>query len=284
VDLDGNPLTLYNNGTNVANGPWMSSTYDHTFGSWALGANYELSSHMSVFGRINQGYHFPGFDDLRSGTPQAQQAQNYEVGYRAQTSTVYGVIDVFRRRFYGVPYQQFLADGTQVTASYGSAAYGVGFEASWLPLEHLTLGISGDWQQATYTGFVSAGIGGSPGFNFTGKTLQRQPKIQFRFTPQYELPVPWGDLRVFATWTHVGLRYSDIGNTQPLPTYDTLDAGVVTTIATNLEVRLQGSNLTNEIGLTEGNARVTTSGIVNGLEMARPIFGAEVNLQLRYKF
>jgi outer membrane receptor protein involved in Fe transport len=284
VDLDGNPLTLYNNGTNVANGPWMSSTYNHTFGSWALGTNYELSSHMSVFGRINQGYHFPGFDDLRSGTPQSQQVQNYEVGYRAQTSTVYGVIDVFRRRFYGVPYQQFLADGTQVTASYGSEAYGVGFEASWLPLEHLTLGISGDWQQATYTGFVSAGIGGSPGFNFTGKTLQRQPKIQFRFTPQYELPVPWGDLRVFATWTHVGLRYSDIGNTQPLPRYDTLDAGVVTTVATNFEVRLQGSNLTNEIGLTEGNARVTTSGIVNGLEMARPIFGTEVNLQLRYKF
>jgi len=53
---------------------------------------------LSVFGRINQGYHFPGFDDLRSGTPQSQQVQNYEVGYRAQTSTVYGVIDVFRRR------------------------------------------------------------------------------------------------------------------------------------------------------------------------------------------
>src|SRR5258708_10282310 len=123
----------------------MSSTYDPRLGCWALGANYELSSHMSVFGRINQGYHFPGFDDLRSGSPQSQQVQNYEVGYRAQTSTVYGVIDVFRRRFYGVPYQQFLADGSQVTASYGSEAYGVGFEASWLPIEHLTLGISGDW-------------------------------------------------------------------------------------------------------------------------------------------
>jgi iron complex outermembrane receptor protein len=91
-------------------------------------------------------------------------------------------------------------------------------------------------------------------------------------------------VRVFLTWSHIGLRYSDIGNTQPLPEYDTIDAGIVTTVGQKFEARLQGSNLTNEIGLTEGNARVTTSGIVNGLEMARPIFGASVDLQLRYKF
>jgi DNA-directed RNA polymerase specialized sigma24 family protein len=44
---------------------------------------------------------------------------------------------------------------------------------------------------------------------------------------------------------------------------------------------------TNQIGLTEGNARIaigTGSGIANNFEMARPIFGREVNLQLRYKF
>jgi hypothetical protein len=52
-------------------------------------------------------------------------------------------------------------------------------------------------------------------------------------------------------------------------------------------VRLQGSNLTNQIGLTEGNARVAIgsgSGITNNFEMARPIFGRELNVQLRYKF
>jgi outer membrane receptor protein involved in Fe transport len=55
----------------------------------------------------------------------------------------------------------------------------------------------------------------------------------------------------------------------------------------NFEVRVQGTNLTNQIGLTEGNARVALgggSGISNDFEMARPIFGREVNLNLRYKF
>lgn len=41
---------------------------------------------------------------------------------------------------------------------------------------------------------------------------------------------------------------------------------------------------TNQIGLTQGNPRVTNSGIINGLEMGRPTFGREFNMQLRYKF
>ena len=118
-------------------------------------------------------------------------------------------------------------------------------------------------------------------------TLQRQPRLQFRLTPQYDMPLDWADLRVFMTYTHVGLRYSDIANQQVLPAYYTLDAGIVAELGKNFEIRLQGSNLTNQIGLTEGNARIalgTGSGITTNFEMARPIFGREANVQLRYKF
>ena len=97
------------------------------------------------------------------------------------------------------------------------------------------------------------------------------------------MPTNWGDLNMFLTYTHVGFRYSDIGNSQPLPAYYTLGAGVVANVGKHLELRLQGSNLTNQIGLTEGNARVTNSGVINGLEMARPIFGREVFAQVKYK-
>jgi outer membrane receptor protein involved in Fe transport len=97
----------------------------------------------------------------------------------------------------------------------------------------------------------------------------------------------WGSLRFFTTYTHVGLRYDDIANQQVLPSYYTLDAGAVAEVGDHFEIRMQGTNLTNQIGLTEGNARIqigTGTGIVNNFEMARPIFGREVNLQLRYKF
>jgi outer membrane receptor protein involved in Fe transport len=276
VDLDGNPLTLYNNGTSVANGSFQSIHYDHTLGSWTLGANYELTPHMSVFGRYNEGFHFPGFDDLRSGQPQSQHIENAEIGYRAQTSTLYGVIDVFRRQFSGVPFQQFLADGTNFTATYGSSAYGVGFEAQWRPIDQLSFNLTGDWQHAQYRGFTGSAT--------NNDELQRQPKLHFRFTPEYHVPMPWGDLRLFTTYTYVGQRFSDPGNTQVLPKYYTLEAGIVAGIGQNFEVRLQGTNLTDQIGLTEGNARVQTAGIAGGFEMARPIFGREGQVQLRYKF
>jgi len=295
VNLDANPLNLYNKGVSVPNGTFTQGVscetsggnecteYNHTFGSWSVGSNYEITPHMSVYGRINQGVHFPGFDDLRSGTPQTQGIKNYEVGYRVQTAEFYGVVSVWHRTFTGVPFQQFLPNGDSVTATYGSVATGTDFEARYEPIEHLTFDLSGDWQHATYSAFNSGSVGG----DYTGLELQRQPKLQFRITPGYEFPMDWGGLRFFTTYTHVGLRYSDIANQQVLPSYYTLDAGAVAEIGHNFEIRVQGSNLTDQLGLTEGNNRVALgsgSGISDNIEMVRPIFGREVNIQLRYKF
>ena len=285
VDLDANPLTLYNDGTSVANGLWTPSTYDHTLGAWSVGANYEINSHMSIYGRINQGVHFPGFDDLRSGDSESQHIENYQVGYKAQTDSIYASIDAFRRIFYGVPYPQILGNGTQILAISGASSWGMDFQADWFPLERLSLGLTGDWQHAVYTHFNSfAGLGGTGVVDNNGNILQRQPRVQVRFTPEYTVPMRWGELKVFATVSHVDLRYSDPQNAQVLPAYTTLDAGVIGKIGPQLEVRLQGTNLTNELGLTEGNSRTFTSGISTGLEMARPIFGREVQGQLRYSF
>jgi outer membrane receptor protein involved in Fe transport len=148
----------------------------------------------------------------------------------------------------------------------------------------VSVDVSGNWQHAVYTSYTSATSGGG---DYTGLELQRQPRLQFRITPAYTLPMDFGGLRFFATYTHIGVRYSDIANQEVLPAYYTLDAGAVAEIGHNFEVRLQGTNLTNQIGLTEGNARIAVgsgSGIANNFEMARPIFGREVNLNLRYKF
>lgn len=286
VDLDANPLTFYNNGTSVANGSWSPSTYDHTLGAWSTGVNYEINSHMSVYGRINEGVHFPGFDDLRAGDSQSQTIENYQVGYKAQTNSIYASVDAFRRLFYGVPYPEILGNGTQILAISGASAWGIDFQTDWFPLEHLSLGLTGDWQYAVYTHFSSyAETGGPPqGIDNNGNILQRQPRLQVRFTPEYTLPMRWGELKVFATVSYVDLRYSDPENLQVLPPYTTLDAGLIAKVGQHLELRVQGTNLTDELGLTEGNSRTLTAGISTGFEMARPIFGREVQGQLRYYF
>jgi hypothetical protein len=69
-----------------------------------------------------------------------------------------------------------------------------------------------------------------------------------------------------------------------LPAFTTLDAGIIGNFGEHLEVRLQGTNLTDTLGLTEGNSRSLTAGISTGFEMARPIFGREVQGQIKYFF
>jgi hypothetical protein len=284
LDLDDDPLTLYNNDTNVLTGQWLPSTYDHTLGAWSTGVNYEIDSHMSVYGRINEGVHFPSFDDVRDGMANSQQIENYQVGYKAQTNSLYASVDVFHRLFFGVPFQAFLGTGSQVFATYGAASWGTDFQADWFPLERLSLGLTGDWQHSVYTHFSSFAGGGTEAYDNDGNILQRQPRLQVRLTPAYEVPTAWGKLRVFAAVSYIDLRYSDPGDTQILPPFTTLDAGIVGDFGDHLEVRLQGTNLTDSLGLTEGNSRSLTAGISTGFEMARPIFGREIQGQVKYYF
>ena len=85
---------------------------------------------------------------------------------------------------------------------------------------------------------------------------------------------------------YIGLRYSDPGNAQVLPAFGTLDAGIVAELGSHFEIRLQGTNLTNELGITEQDARAAsgTSGSSGGFALGRPIFGREENIGFKYKF
>jgi outer membrane cobalamin receptor len=259
--------------------------YQKTRPSWTVGGTYELSSHMSVYARVDQGAHFPSFDDLRNGTPQTESIRNYEVGYRVQTQTIYADVDVFHRTFSGVPFQQFvtLPDGTlqNLVFTYGVNSTGLDYTARWQPIDNLSLSISGNWQDSTYTNIAVPGGAGAD-----GNILQRQPRFQTRFTPGYDIPMTWGDLRFFLTYSYMGLRYSDPGNAQVLPSFQTLDAGIVAELGKHFEIRLQGTNLTNTLGVTEQDARAAsgTSGSAGGFALGRPIFGREENIGFKYKF
>jgi iron complex outermembrane receptor protein len=299
TNLSTSPLSLYNQGVSVPNGTWTVYNCDQTLalgnahecdqfkktkGSGTVGATYEITQHMSVYGRADQGVHFPSFDDLRNGTPQTESIRNFQVGYRVQTDTLYADVDVFHRTFSGVPFQQFVTTSTglqNLVFTYGVDSTGVDFVARWQPIRNLSLGITGNWQDSTYTDIIAAGGAGAD-----GNVLQRQPRFQARFTPEYNIPMQWGGLRVFLTYSYIGLRYSDPGNAQVLPSYETLDAGIVADIGQHFEVRLQGTNLTNELGITEQDARAAsgTSGSSGGFALGRPIFGREENIGVKYKF
>ena len=305
IDADNNPLTDWNNTLGRCNGTVTTYTYNPTRVPWTFGANYEITRSMSVYARVNRGYHYLDFDNgLRDQTGNTvntwlyaqvptQSVENQEVGFKYQDSLVFADITVYHRAFHGLSYQPTDSNGVQFgsKSTYGSDSEGVNFNVVVTPIEHFKLAVIGNYLAGIYTGnfscfqFKNAVTGVNGCQPIDGKQLQRQPKFRIALQPSYTIPFSWGDVMPFLTFTHVGAHTQDQSALQQLGSYNLLDFGVVGNYGENWELRVQGTNMTNELGLTESNSRIfgAASGS-GGVILARPLEGREVNVTLKYHF
>jgi outer membrane receptor protein involved in Fe transport len=291
TDLDDNPYTLYNNGSSVIAPGLNYIKYQKTAPSWTIGANYEFTPNMSAYARLNDGVHFPGFDDLRGaypGTVPVEKIHNQEIGFKYQSSWLYVDASAYHRLFYGVPYTYTDPQGQQISLVYGSNTKGVNLSTTVKPFENFTVTLSGDYMDGYYsnTGLqeYTTQSGAAAFASMYGKVLQRQPRVQFRFTPAYTLPTSWGSLRGGITYEYVGNRYGDLIEQQPLGNYYDLSLFVAANVGQHWVYSVNGTNLTNQIGITEGNARLFGFASTNGVILARSIMGREVQGQIKYNF
>ncbi len=273
VDLDGDPNTLYDNNTSVSTTP-RSIDQDDSATSWTVGANYSVNDAMSVFGRVNSGFKFPSFDNLRDRATQTQEIDQYEVGLKAAGSTYEVYVTAFYNDFVGLPFQAFDQSGNNIVVIGDSKAKGIEFEGAVGPFGGFDLAWNATWLRADYGRFGT----------FSGNQVVRQPKFRLRLTPSYLWSTGWGDVKAFATYTHVGDRYSDPANGQVLPAYDTWDIGASAHVGDHWEFTLSGRNVTDEIALTEGNARVIGNATSGGVFMGRPIEGASWQVSAAYRW
>ena len=283
ADTDNNPLTVYNNGTSMPNGSNTYLSRTDSANSFTIGGNYKLARDTSVFVRANRGHTFISFDDMRGAGTQANvndsnllptpKVSQYEIGFKTASQLYTAYINAFHTEFDGIAFSQVLSNGQELHSISGSKGNGVEFELAVRPIENLQLQLTGDYQKSEYRDNpVTA-----------GKTVQRQPKLQFRFTPTYRIPFGDGNAaKLYATYTSIGERWADQANQQYLPSYRTIDAGVLFSVGDKIEVRLAGTNLNNELGLTEGNSRLTTGNV--GPINARPLFGRTWEASLLYRF
>lgn len=289
-DLDNNPYTLYNNSSSYLVPGLTYQHYLKTEKSWTLGANYEFNPNLSAYVRANLGIHFPGFDDLRGlpSTP-VQKVKNYEIGVKYQADWIYADVSAYRRLFYNVPYTITLGNGQQQSFVYGSQTKGVNFTTTVKPIEHAAITFSGDYMDGHYNRYIgcvnyTTQSGTAACTSINGMQLQRQPKFQFRLTPSYDLPTSWGDVKAWITYEHIGNRYGDLIQQQPLGSYYDLSFGLQANVGQHWVYSVQGTNLTNQIGITEGNSRLFGFASGGGVILARSIEGREVNGQIKYNF
>jgi outer membrane receptor protein involved in Fe transport len=273
IDLDGDPNTLYDNNTSIPLDTSRRIDQNDSKFSWTAGLNFALNESNSLFARVNSGYKFPAFDNLRDGQNEIQEIDQYELGLKSGTALYDLYLTAFYNKFKNSPFQAFLADGTNFTTVGDSRAYGVEVEGAIRPFGGFELAVTGVWLDGEYQNYRE----------FTGNQVLRQPKQQYRITPSYYWSLPFGDLKLFATYSHIGERFADLANSQVLPEYDTIDAGANLHVGENWEFTLSGSNVTDELGLTEGNVRVPGAA-TGGVFMGRPIAGRQYQFSAAYRW
>jgi outer membrane receptor protein involved in Fe transport len=255
---------------------------------------------MSAYARGNTGQHYNDFDngirDAQQNTPKGfaplQTITNYEVGFKFQVPKAYLDVTAYHRKFTGLGYQQSTITGTPlgIFSTFGATTKGVDFIGYVTPLQGLTLRVVGDYMDGKYENNNSClqftdVFGNTSCIFVNGAPLQRQPKFQIRATPSYTLPGSWGDVTAWLTYEHVGERYEDQSGRAPLGAYNMLGAGILANVGKNWQLRVQGTNLTNEIALTEGNARVFGGAVgIGGTTLVRPYEGKEISFTAYYKF
>jgi iron complex outermembrane recepter protein len=278
-DLDADPTTIYNNNLSYFNGTHTLIDSKLSRNSFTAGANYAFSREFSAFIRANKGHRMPDFDVLRGrGANETKDSvediTQYEIGLKTATKLYSAFLTAYQNRLTNSQTQQFTNAGNVVLRP-NSKATGVEFELALRPGAGFEIAATGNFQDAKYKDFQQ----------FTGNRVERAPRFQARLTPSWQTQTGLGQLRAFATFSHVGERFADQTNTLKLPAYRTVDAGAVFAMDNGLELRLTGTNLTNKIGLTEGNFRVPGQGVgQDGVFLARPLFGRASELSVGFQF
>lgn len=279
VDVDGNPNTLYDNGTAVLNGTFRTLSYSKGRFAYTAGLNYDFSPSLGAYIRYNRGNTNPFFDNLRDGIFISPKVDNFEGGLKLRTDPVSLYATVFHTTFEGIA-TTVITNNAPVASIGGARSKGVELEGEVRPFNGLSINFSGTWLDATYRNFFTGG--GT--VDLSGNRVQRQPKWQWRVTPAFEFPVGTnGTAKLYSSFSYVGDRFSDIQNQQTLPNYFKIDAGMRFDFNEVFEFGVTVDNLTDKIGLTEGNPRVIGSqgsGIIN----ARPILGRSFRFTAGYKF
>lgn len=277
VDLDGNPATRYDNATSQAGNGRRRLDEDFDATGFSIGFNYEITDRHAIFGHYTDAAKLPHFDDVRNGVLVEDNVTNMELGYKTSLERLALFATLFETEFDNVPFQDILANGATVVRRAGTRTRGIELEGEFQPMQTLNIRFSATWQDPQYTDFNGSVV------DNTGNTIRRIPEIMGRITPTWYFMDSRG--RVYLTYSYFGRRFANDENTIELPSYSKVDAGVMFDVTEGLSVQLSGDNLTDEVGLTEGNPRTDLgAGGVGVLYMARPLFGRSFMASATYSF
>ncbi|MDB6008755.1 MAG: TonB-dependent receptor [Gammaproteobacteria bacterium] len=283
-------------GVNQTNPNAFNGTFNYSSGSenpvnWTAGLNYTLSPNLSAYARYEKGYQTQGLNPHPTGIVL------YEAGVTFADYGLVGTLRGFRTQFDNQTWGGGV-DPANPNLNLGffgnSDGNGVDLDATYRPefepLHAFSLHAQATYQDPTFsnvstgaTNIVNTIVAQEADAFYNGKTPGRTPNLMYTLTPAYDLPGHYG--QVYLNYQHIGRIFADNGNQVALPGYGVLSVGAICNITRNLALNVSVVNVTNVLGLTEGNPRQGfTQQIVNGYFYGRGIVGPTGLVSLTYRF
>jgi catecholate siderophore receptor len=296
----GNAATLADDSVLTGNGVFTPFNRKFDKLGWTLGADWKFMDNAGVFARYTSAFRLPSvgsFITSATAQPVTQGIDMWEAGlkYNSRFLSLYTTAFLTDFDSYGIGNTRFdtVTNGyISQTVYTDTRAYGVEFEGTVRPAPWLDFTLNATWQNPTFRNLRYAELGKDKDGkdiliprDYSGNQLLRVPRLALRATPAVTL---FGDrLRAQADVEHYTKRYADAANTSTLPAYTVVNASVRLKVTENIQLWAYGDNLTNTIGLTEGNPRAgeLTSGQANDLLfIGRPILGRNFRFAVDFKF
>ncbi len=274
----------------------FNGTYSYAEGTedpvnYTFGANYTVSSNLSVYARYARSF------QTRGVNPDPTGLTLYEGGVTYTGHGVLGTVRGFRTEFDDLQSGGgVVVDNPNLSQGFfaDSDTNGVDLDVFYRPnmerLHDFTIHGQLTYQKTEFSN-VQTGVININGQNITsqvnafynGKTPGRTPDLLFTITPQYDLPHNLGN--IYLRYKYIGRIFADDGDQLALPSYGVLSIGGVVNLTKKLTLNVSVDNVTNELGLTEGNPRQGfTQAVVNGYFYGRGIVGTNVLASLSYSF
>lgn len=245
--------------------------YRTSANSWSVGANYELSKGLAVFGRASQGSSWKSPDRVLGDAAVATGANPYPVNE----------VDQFEG---GVKWRQ-AGLSAFLTAFMAKTKEGAGFEVttrSVLADSYESRGVEAElgWRLGALrlnAGATLTDAEITSGAN-AGKKPRRQADLVWQVSPVYTL----GDFEVGGALIGTTKSFAQNDNQVVLPAFTVVNAYVNWAFSQRATVQLGVNNLFNTIGYTEAEGQGNLTN--NPLYVARSINGRSVRASLKVAF
>lgn len=292
----GDPTTLADNQVITGNGTFTPIDRRYDDWGWTLGVNYQFTPYMGVFARYTDTFKLPSAGEFNGNATRTDQISvpimMAELGFKYGSRVFNLFATGFYSKFEGLSFTDARFNTT--TNSYefrtvfaDTETWGVEVEALIRPADFFDLSLQATWQDPQYKGFTyTEVVGGQPVVrDFDGKQLIRVPKVAIRAVPGVNLFD--GRFRAELEVEHYTKRYPDVANSQELPAFTLLNVNARAQVTDYLAFGLNVTNLTDELGLTEGNPRAgsfNTGDPTAKYFLARPTFGRTIRASVTFDF